>query len=162
MAMFGLFLFVPSLIADAISVPARIQATMITKLIRSNTRFADKSNLNMTIVYNSKTELQKNMLYHEMKDRMQIKTVSEDAIGSIGKGVDIMYFMPGCEGLSEICKHHKILSIAASVNPVKTGNVSIAIATEKEKARVFVNLSSLRAEDQNLSTDILRIANVFK
>lgn len=161
-AILGLFLFVPSLIADAIIVPARIQATMITKLIRSNTRFADKSNLSMTIVYNSKTESQKNMLYYELKDKMYIKAVSEESIGTIGKGVDIIYFMPGCEGSAEICKQHKILSIAAEVKPVKNGSISVAIALENEKPRVFVSLSSLKAEEQYFSTDILRIAKVSK
>ncbi len=161
-AIIGLFLIVPSLIADAIIVPARIQATMITKLVKCNQKLAEKSNLNMTIVYNSKTESQKNMLYHEMKDRMHIKTISEDDVAAIGRGTDIIYFMPGCEGASEICKQHKILSIAAVAKPVKSGNVSVAIALENEKPRVFVSLSSLRAEDHSLSMDILRIADVSK
>ena len=116
----------------------------------------------MTIVYNSKTESQKNMLYREMKDRMYIKSISESEVATIGRGTDIIYFMPGCEGASEICKQHKILSIAAVAKPVKSGNVSVAIALENEKPRVFVSLSSLRAEDHTLSMDILRIADVSK
>lgn len=160
--LFGLFLFVPSLIADVIGVPIGIQATMIVRLVKSNTKLAGKSNFNMLIVYSSKTENQKNRLYQEMKDKAHINFSPESEINLNNKKIDVVYFMPGCEGAAEICKQHKILSIASTAKSVESGSVSVAIASENDKPRIFVNLSSLKAEEQQFSTDILRIAKVFK
>ncbi len=116
----------------------------------------------MLIVYSAKTESQKNILYQEMKDKAHINYSSESEINLNNKKIDVVYFMPGCEGSAEVCKQHKILSIASTAKSVQNGSISVAIASENDKPRIFVNLSSLKAEEQQFSTDILRIAKVFK
>ncbi len=143
-------------------VPVGIQATMISRLVKCNTKLGSKSMFNMLIVYSSRTETQKNMLYQEMKNKAHINSIYEADFNLNNKNVDVVYFMPGCEAAADICKQKKVLSIASTVKVVQSGSVSVAIATENDKTRIFVNLSSLKAEDQQFSTDILRIARVFK
>ena len=116
----------------------------------------------MLIVYNNKTLEQKNEMQTQLQEMMDIKSSPENEVQNIGKSYDIVYFMPGSEDKSYICKNNKMLSVSGAAKFVQNGNISIAIATENDKPRIFVNLSSLKAEEQSMSTDILRISKVYK
>jgi hypothetical protein len=159
-----LFIFTTNNIvnADSLKVPLNIQSAMISKLVKYNSKLSSKSRVKMLIVYNSKTSDQKNLMQSQLQEIMDIKCYTENEIGNIGKIYDIVYFMPGCEGLSYICKNNKMLSVSGVAKFVQNGNISIAIATENDKLKIFVNLTSLRAEEQSMSTDILRISKVYK
>ncbi len=116
----------------------------------------------MLIVYNSKTADQKNLMQSQLQEAMDIKCYPDNEVSNINKSYDLVYFMPGSEGLSYICKNNKMLSVSGVAKYVQNGNISIAIATENDKPKIFVNLSSLKAEEQSMSTDILRISKVYK
>jgi hypothetical protein len=148
--------------AESILVPAGIQAGYLSKIIKYNTKLSSKSHLKMLIVYNSKTEFQKEALSSVMQNKMQIKTAYPNEADKLAKECDIVYFMPNCEQSARVCKSHKTLSISSQTKPVMNGEVSIAIGLENEKPRIFVNVSSLKAEEQTFSNDLLSIARVFR
>lgn len=157
-----LFSFANIVNAEPVKVPINIQTAMIAKLIKYNTKLNSKSKVKLLIVYNSKTSDQKNSMQTQLQGYMDIKSATDNEAGSVGKNFDVVYFMPGSENMSYICKNNKMMSVSGVAKFVQNGDISIAIATENDKPKIFISLKSLKAEEQSMSNDILRISRVYK
>ena len=70
--------------------------------------------------------------------------------------------MPGTKPQYSLCRQYKVLSVTGTSDFVENGQVSIGFGLKNNKPIIFVNLSSLEKEGQSLSTDILRIAKIYK
>lgn len=157
-----LFSFASIVNAEPVKVPLNIQSAMIAKLVKYNSKLSSKHRVKLLIVYNSKTSDQKNAMQSQLQEFMDIKSATDNDASGVGKNFDVVYFMPGSENMAYICKNNKMMSVSGVAKYVQNGEVSIAIATENDKPKIFFNLSSLKAEDQSMSTDILRISKVYK
>ena len=61
-----------------------------------------------------------------------------------------------------ICKSHRVLSISGTPRNAEEGYISVAIGLYTDKPRIYINLTSLKAEDNDISAELLRFAQVFE
>lgn len=163
--LFSIIIFVLNqqpLQAQTMPIPANIQAALMTKVLKFNSKLADKPSIKMLVVYDASSRLGKDELVNELVKSMEVKAVVSSELGSFIHDYDVVYFMPGAQENWSLCKENKVLTIAGVSKYAEDGTVSIAFGLQNDKPKIFVNISSLKSEEQNLSSELLRIAKVYK
>ncbi|MGE5431380.1 MAG: YfiR family protein [Syntrophomonadaceae bacterium] len=77
-------------------------------------------------------------------------------------GAAVVYVMPGVSAPKQACAQKGVLSISGVTSNVESGKVSISLGLEGGKPKIIVNLGQLKAEGQELSADLLKIAKVIQ
>ena len=143
--------------------PINIQAALLTKVLKLNPKLAEKAEYKILIVYNNSSKVSKDELISELTSKkMNVKAVLLYELEQNIKNCDVVYFMPGLQDKDGICKAYKVLSITGVSKYVEDGDVSVAFGLINDKPKIFINVTSLKMEEQNLSSDLLRIAKVYK
>jgi hypothetical protein len=166
-ALFCLALFILSfsnhVVAQTELLPTTIQASLFIKVLKFNTKLSEKQQINVLIVYNNGTRREKEELLSELTQRkIKVKAIFLSGLEENIKNIDAVYFMPGLLDKNGICKANKVLTFTGVSKYVEDGNASIAFALLNDKPKILINITSLKNEDQNISSELLRIAKVYK
>jgi hypothetical protein len=143
-------------------VPENIQAALLPKVLKFNTTLSEKKTVRMLIVYDNNSRISKDEFLKELRSVFEVKAISSNEIEQNITNTDLVYFMPGLQDKALICKKYKVLSVSGISQYVEDGQVSLAFGILNNKPKIYINIKSLEAEGQNLSSDILRIAKVYK
>jgi hypothetical protein len=155
--------FLNHIAAQTELLPTTIQASLFIKVLKFNTKLSEKQQINMLIVYNNGTRREKEELFSELTHRkIKVKAVLLSELEENIKSIDAVYFMPGLQDKNGICKANKVLTFTGVSKYVEEGNASIAFALLNDKPKILINVTSLKNEDQNISSELLRIAKVYK
>lgn len=160
--LFVFFCMGNSLYAQNISVPEDIQAALLVKVLKYNPQIPQTEKARILVVYNTSTELNKDEFVKGLGESMIVKAIMPTELEDNISGYDVVYFMPGIHGYSEICKSNNVLSVTGTAEYVEEGEVSLGFSIQNNKPKILVNLTSLDEETQSFSSDILRIAKIFK
>ena len=76
-------------------------------------------------------------------------------------GVSVVYVV-GAASTKQQTASKGILSISGDVSNVESGKVAIALGIEGGKPKIIINMAQLKAEGQELSADLLKIARVIQ
>jgi hypothetical protein len=143
--------------------PMDIQAALLSKIIKMDFKLAAKEQVKVLVVYSGKSNSMKEDLVAELENRnFIVKAVFPGDVEQNVKNYDVVYFMPGLTDNTGACKTNKVLTITGVSKYVENGQISIAFDIQNDKPKIFVNVTSLKMEDQNLSSDLMRIAKVYK
>lgn len=148
--------------AQNISVPEKIQAALLTKVLKYNPQIPQNKNVKILVVYNNNTLLDKDEFIKGLGHFMVVKAITPDELEENISEFHVVYFMEGIHGYSEICRANKILSVTATTRFVEEGEISLGFGIENSKPKILVNLTSLDMEGQSFSSEILRIGKIFK
>jgi hypothetical protein len=77
-------------------------------------------------------------------------------------GFAVVYVMPGITSTKSQTSSKGVLSISGESSFVENGKVAIAIGTEGGKPKIIVNMGQLKAEGQELSSELLKISKVIQ
>lgn len=142
-------------------VPGNIQAALLPKVLKYSPNHSQKSKIRIIIVYDNNSLTSKNEFVNELSGIMDVKAVLYTAMETNIVNCDLVYFMPGLQDLSSLCKTYKVLSVTGISQYVEEGKISLAFGIQNNKPKIFINLSSMEKEGQSLSSEILRIAKVY-
>jgi len=142
-------------------VPENIQAALLPKVLKFNPNFAQKTKIRMLIVYDNDSQTSKEDLINGLGASIDAKAIHSNELEQNISNCDLVYFMPGIQDESAICKSHKILSVTGISQYVEKGQISIGFGILNNKPKIFISLSSLEKEGQSISSELLRIAKVF-
>ena len=81
---------------------------------------------------------------------------------SVPAGATVVYIMPGVSSPKAECASKGVFSISGVGANAERGNVAIGIGVEGGKPKIIVNASQLKAEGQEVSADLLKIAKVVQ
>lgn len=143
------------------AVPENIQAALLPKVLKYNPALSQKSKIRILIVYNNNSLVSKDELMKGLSAIMAVKAIVKTELEKEIVNCDMVYFMPGVQDGSSLCKINKVLSVTGIAQYVEDGQISLAFGLQNNKPKIFVNLSSLANEGQSLSSEILRIAKVY-
>lgn len=88
--------------------------------------------------------------------------IKAKAVSSVPAGAAIVYVMPGTAAPKAECAKNGIFSISGVGADAESGNVAISIGVEGGKPKIIVNATQLKAENQDISADLLKIAKVVQ
>ena len=155
-------LVVTSSYSQYLQVPENIQAALIPKVLKYNPKLSNLDKLKMLVVYDNNSAKSKNEFLRNSSRELDIKAVYYTDLEPYISNYNLVYFMPGTKPQYNLCRQYKVLSVTGTSDFVENGQVSIGFGLKNNKPIIFVNLSSLEKEGQSLSTDILRIAKIYK
>lgn len=159
---------IPIAVAQKMSIPARIQAAMFSKVFKYDTQLKGKEPIHLLIIFDHKTNSEKDELVKTFESAsIVVKTIHDKEIKNkynitVFDSVDVVYIMPGLEGHSILCKEKKKLSIAGVSKYAEEGHVSITLGLVQDKPRFFISMPSLKGEEHNLSANLLKLSKVYK
>lgn len=77
-------------------------------------------------------------------------------------GAAVVYVMPGTASPKQACAQKGVLSISGVTSFAESGKVAIGLGLEGGKPKIIIHLGQLKAEGQELSADILKIARIVQ
>ena len=154
------FMLPNPVMSQTINLPENIQAALLEKVLRFDSRLGDKESIKMLILYDSKSKVRAERQKNALPSYWDVSLYSDlYAPGDLSQ-FDLVYFMPGTEFKANLVKEYGILSVSGVPAYVKTGLVSMAFGLENDKPKIFMSISSLKRENHSFSAEILRIVKV--
>jgi molybdopterin converting factor small subunit len=148
---------------QSLDIPGRIQAATFSKVFKYSTRLRGTDPIRLLIVHNGRQRRELDELMQAFNNAAVVSfDVSYQELNQKIDSADVVYFMPGLENYTDICKQKEKLSISAYTPYTEKGNVSISMGLVQDRPRLFVHLSSLSKEGHDLSASILKISQVFR
>lgn len=162
-ALMILLLLAPLKAASMMTIPSRIQAALFQKIFHYVTAFETSPDYRLLIVYNPRTETQKDDLVAALSsERIQVFACDISRLSEYIDGADVVYFMPESEAGAEMCKKKGKLSVSGVPGHARNGIVSISLGLVNDQPRIFINLNSLQAEGHEVSVGLLKYAQVYR
>lgn len=148
---------------QSLAIPGRIQAATFSKVFKYSTRLRGTEPIRLLIVYNDGQRRERDELLEAFKNAaVSGFAVSNKELVNKIDSADVVYFLPGLEDHTNLCKQKEKLSISAHTPYTEQGQVSISLGLVQDRPRLFVHLSSLSREGHDLSASILKISQVFR
>lgn len=130
-------------------VPANLQAALFKKIFAFDKTLQGKS-IEVVVIGGGSDEI---------VAAFKGAGVDAKAAAAIGNA-SVVYLMSGVAKQATSSKG--ILSISGDVSNVEGGKVAIAVGIEGGKPKIIINMGQLKAEGQELSADLLKIARVIQ
>jgi YfiR/HmsC-like len=141
--------------AQSMPVPANLQAALFQKIFAFDKTLAAKGNVQVAIIGNSSSDIVAAL----QSVGISAKAVNSDQVPS---DVSVVYIMPGVTSTKQQSASKGILSISGVPSYAENGSVSIGLGVEDGKPKIIINMSQLKAERQELSADLLKIAKIIQ
>jgi hypothetical protein len=138
--------------AQDMAVPANLQAALFKKIFSFNKTLTAKGNVEVAVIGAGSDEV---------VSAFKSVGVNAKATDQIG-GASVVYVMPGTPSPKAQTSSKGVLSISGVTSFVEEGKVAIGLGVEGGKPKIIINMAQLKAEGQELSADLLKIAKVIQ
>lgn len=143
--------------AQDMAVPATLQAALFKKIFAFDKTVQAKGSTDVVILSSGGSADEIVSAFNSAG--ISTKVVSGNQVPS---GANIVYVMPGVASPKQQCAQKKVLSISGVSSYAESGKVSIGLDVEGGKPKIIVNMAQLKAEGQELSSDLLKLAKVIQ
>jgi len=152
--LFIIGIFTVNSFAQEMSVPPNLQAALFKKIFSFNKTLTSKGNVEVAVLGNGG-----DAVASALKEvGVNAKAVGGDQIPS---GASVVYVMPGATSPKQQSASKGVLTISGVSSYVEDGKVAIGLGVEAGKPKIIINMAQLKAEGQELSADLLKIAKVI-
>jgi len=143
--------------AQEMAVPANLQAALFKKIFAFDKTVQAKGSASVVILSTDGSA-------DEIAAAFSSAGINAKVVkgNSVPGGANIVYVMPGVASPKAQCAQKGVLSISGVTSYVESGKVSIGLMVEGGKPKIVINLAQLKAEGQELSSDLLKIAKVIQ
>ncbi|MBK8946119.1 MAG: hypothetical protein IPM32_12725 [Ignavibacteriae bacterium] len=148
-----IFLILTSItFSQDMAVPANLQAALFKKIFSFNKTLVAKGNFEVAVIGSGA-----DAIVAAFKEAGINAKVSSD----IGNSA-VAYIMPGTASLKSQTSSKGVFSISGVTSHVESGNVAVGLGVEGGKPKIIVHMAQLKAESQEMSADLLKIAKVIQ
>jgi len=141
--------------AQDMAVPVNLQAALFKKIFTFNRTLQAKGNFEVAVLGASGND----MVAAFKEAGVNAKAVAGDQIPA---GAAVVYIMPGTNPPSQQSASKSVLSISGVTSNVESGKVAIGLGVEGGKPKIIIHMGQLKAEGQDVSADLLKIATVIQ
>ncbi|CAH8296458.1 uncharacterized protein DUF4154 [Mariniflexile fucanivorans] len=151
-----------SVFAQNIPVPEKIQAALLSKVLKYNPQIQQSPKIQILVVFDNNSEINKDEFIKGLGNSIEAKAIYPSELEQNISGYQAVYFMQGIHYQASICKKYKVLSVTGTPRFIEQGEISLGFGLQNNKPIILVNLISLEKENQSFSSDILRISKIYK
>lgn len=141
-------------------VPVKLHVAMLCKTFGYNKSL--KGSPKVLVVYNDASASVKD---EAMKSFMALgfpaSAVKQDQLSKHSGDENIVYVAAGNIPVQKLCEERGLLSISGIPALAENGKVAMSIGTESGRPRIFIHLGQTKAQKQELSAEVLKLAKVF-
>lgn len=144
-------------------VPIKIQAVVLKKVFLFVKSLKSQDIPRLLVVYNDANTTQKDEVVDEFtKLGITAGTVKQNQLSAVISHYDVVFVIPGCTSVKSIIRSNGLLSITNDPTLVEQGDCSISIDEANGKPKIVVNMNVLKAEGQELSSELLKISRIIQ
>lgn len=157
--------FLPQSGAFAQEMPIRIetQAEIFRRIFLFNKSFEGKKRLKVVVVYNTVSAEAKDGIVAAFQSQgLDAVAVTESALEKNMNDVQAVYIAPGVTTADRLCSQYRVLSITGIPTLTRNGKASIGLGTKNGKASIIVHRQQLKNESQEISAELLQMAQVIQ
>ncbi|MBN1302615.1 MAG: YfiR family protein [Melioribacteraceae bacterium] len=146
-----------NILAQGMDIPANLQAALFKKIFAFNNTLKSKGSAEVAVLTGSGSG---GDVVAAFKDAgISVKEVSGS---NVPGDVDVVYVMPGVASPKSQTAGKGVLSISGVGSYAEKGDVAIGIGVEGGKPKIIIHFAQLKAEGQEISADLLKIAKVIQ
>lgn len=93
---------------------------------------------------------------------IQASACKPNQIAREASDADVIYIAPGAVAAQKFCEEKGILSVTGMPTLVENGQSTVAIGIEAGKPKVFIHLPRAKIEKQEFSSDLFKVARLYK
>lgn len=158
-----LHLFSVGVIAQEMPIRVEAQAEIFRRIFLFNKSFEGKKKLKVAVVYSAISADVKDAAVAAFQAQgINAVALTESALEKNLSDVQIVYITPGVMNADKICAQNRILSITGIPTLTRNGKASIALGTKNGKASIIVHRQQLKNESQEMSAELLQMAQVIQ
>ncbi len=151
------------LAAQEMPIRVETQAEIFRRIFLFNKSFEGKKKLKVVVVYSSVSADTKDGIVAAFQAQgMSAVAVPEAALEQNIDDVQAVYISQGVLTAEKICAQFRILSITGIPTLARNGKASIALGTKNGKASIIVHRQQLKNESQQMSAELLQMAQVIQ
>jgi hypothetical protein len=148
--------------AQEIPVPVNLHVVLLKKVFSLNKNLQGKQ-VKVVIVFTDASSIIKDeALTGFVAIGIQATACKLPQMAREAGDADVIYIAPGAGAAQRFCEDKGILSITGMPSLTENGTTSVAIGIEAGKPKVFIHLTRAKAEKQEFSSDLFKVARVFR
>jgi hypothetical protein len=151
------------LAAQDMPIPVRIHVALLKKVFSFNRTLQNNAAPKVVIVFTDPSASVKDAALKAFTEIGIPATAMklDQALKALGEA-DVVYVAPGAEAVQKVCDDRNIFTITGIPGLVESGKVAVGIGAEAGKPKVYVNMALMKAQKQELTSDLLRVAKVIQ
>ena len=151
-----------SSVAQEIPVPVKLQVVLFKKVFTLSKNLQGKQ-VKVVVAFGGSSSLVKDeALSGFIAIGIQATACKVSQLPQEASDADVIYIAPGAEAAHKFCEEKGILSMTGMPSLTESGKVSIAIDIEAGKPKVLINRNRAKAEKQEFSSDLFKVARIFQ
>lgn len=148
--------------AQEVPVPVNLHVVLLKKVFSLNKNLQGKQ-VKVVIVFTDASSIIKDeALNGFVAIGIQASACKLQQMAREAGDADVIYIAPGAGAAQRFCEDRGILSITGMPSLTENGTTSVAIGIEAGKPKVFIHLARVKAEKQEFSSDLFKVARVFR
>lgn len=148
--------------AQEIPVPVNLHVVLLKKVFSLSKNLQGKQ-IKVVIVFTDASSIVKDeALSGFLAIGIQASACKLPQLAKEAGDADVIYIAPGATAASKFCEDKGILSITGMPSLTESGTTSVAIGIEAGKPKVFIHLTRAKTEKQEFSSDLFKVARVFR
>jgi hypothetical protein len=149
--------------AQDMPIPVRIHVALLKKVFSFNRTLQSNASPKVVIVFTDPSASVKDAALKAFTEIGIPATAMklDQAMKALGEA-DVVYVAPGAEAVQKVCDDRNIFTVTGIPALVETGKVAVGIGAEAGKPKVYVNMALMKAQKQELTSDLLRVARVIQ
>lgn len=167
-----LILVMAMLSVTKMPVSPNLQAPFVAKIARYDRAYPKKDKPKALVLHRSgePSSETKQMVKLLGNNGFQVQLVTDSSLSSVKDKVFLVFAMPGVDtqALSAFCKKRKVLSFSGDPEPVREGQLSIALelftepGESRTKVRILIHAISLGKEDHQMHSSVVKLSEVIR
>ncbi len=157
-----LFGSAPPLAAQEIPVPVNLHVVLLKKVFSLSKTLQGKQ-IKVVIVFTDASSVVKDeALNGFLAIGIQASACKMPQLAREASDADVIYIAPGALAAQKFCEDKGILSVTGMPSVVESGGATVAIGIEAGKPKVFIHLTRTKSEKQEFSSDLFKVARIFR
>lgn len=151
-----------SLQAQEIPVPVNLHVVLLKKVF-SLCKTLQGKQIKVVIVFTDASALVKDeALSGFLAIGIQASACKPNQMAKEANDADVVYIAPGAIAAQKFCEDKGILSVTGMPSLVESGQSTVSIGIEAGKPKVFIHLTRSKTEKQEFSSDLFKVARVYR
>lgn len=148
--------------AQEIPVPVNLHVVLLKKVF-SLCKTLQGKQIKVVIVFTDASALVKDeALTGFLAIGIQASACKPNQMVKEAGNADVVYIAPGAGVAQKFCEDKGILSVTGMPSLVENGQSTVSIGIEAGKPKVFIHLTRSKTEKQEFSSDLFKVARVYR
>jgi hypothetical protein len=148
--------------AQEMPVPVNLHIVLLKKVLSLSKTLQGKQIKVVVVFSDASASLKDEALNGFLTIGLQASACKVNQVAKEASDADVIYIAPGAGVVQKFCEDNGILSVTGMPSLTEKGIATVAIGVEAGKPKVFVNLTRSKTEKQEFSSDLFKVARVFR